>query len=226
MLLWVQFQFKMTSFRVFKKFSTFLLIAPILAAGSAQAASGSCSLLTLGDCNITLDNVQYSGFSFTGITPVAGDVFNLAGFPNGAGTVSLSFSPDRLVDIPAASFSYTATLLGGLTFNQAQANLTGSTLGGGSYSTTLSAAQLPTSPTSAGGASAFENFNAGFATQTFNQTFNFDFANNPDSLTSVGGSFTANAPAPATVPGPVPLLGATAAFAFSRKLRSRIRLAA
>jgi hypothetical protein len=182
----------------------------------------------LGDCNITLDNVQYSGFSFTGITPVAGDVFNLAGLSNGAGRVSLSFSPDRLVDIPSASFSYTATLLSGLTFNQAQANLTGSTLGGGSYSTTLSATQLPTSPTSNGGASAFENFNSGFATQAFTQAFNFDFTANPDSLTSVGGSFTANAPAPtpATVPGPVPLLGATAAFAFSRKLRSRIRLAA
>jgi hypothetical protein len=88
-------------------------------------------LLTLGDCNITLDNVQYSGFSFTGFTPVGGDVFNLARFSNGAGTVSLSFSPDWLTDIPSASFSYTATLLGGLTFNQAQANLTGSTLGGG-----------------------------------------------------------------------------------------------
>lgn len=226
MLICRELQFQMTNFRLFKKFSTLLLIAPILAAGSAQAASGSCSLLTLGDCNITLDNVQYSGFSFTGITPVAGDVFNLAGFSNGAGTVSLSFSPDRLVDIPSASFSYTATLLSGLTFNQAQANLTGSTLGGGSYSTTLSAAQLPTSPTSNGGAGALQVFNAGFATQAFTQTFNFDFANNPDSLTSVGGSFTANAPAPATVPGPVPLLGATAAFAFSRKLRSRIRLAA
>ena len=221
---------QMSNFRIFKKFSTLLLIAPILAAGSAQAASGSCSLSTLGDCNITLDNVQYSGFSFTGITPVAGDVFNLAGFSNGAGTVSLSFSPDRLEDIPqipTASFSYTATLLSGLTFNQAQANLTGSTLGGGSYSTTLSAAQLPTSPTSTGGAGAFQDFNAGFATQTFTQAFDFNFAANPDSLTSVGGSFTANAPAPsATVPGPVPLLGATAAFAFSRKLRSRIRLAA
>jgi hypothetical protein len=222
-----QLQFQMTKLRVFKNFSTFLLIAPILAAGSAQAATGSCSLTALGSCNITLDNVQYSNFSFTNITPVAGDVFNLAGFSNGAGTVSLSFSPDRLVDIPTASFSYTATLLSGLTFNQAQANLTGSTLGGGSYSTTLAAAQLPTSPTSNGGPGAFQNFNPGFATQNFTQTFNFDFAANPDSLTQVGGSFTAKAPTPpSSVPGPVPLLGATAAFAFSRKLRSRIRSAA
>lgn len=226
MLLWEQLQFQMTNFRVFKKFSALLLIAPILAAGSAQAASGSCSLLTLGDCNITLDNVQYSGFSFAGFTPVAGDVFNLAGFSNGAGTVSLSFSPDRLVDIPTASFSYNATLLSGLTFNQAQANLTGSTAGGGSYTTSLTSAQLPTSPTSTGGASALEDFVAGFSNQGFTQTFSFNFAANPDSLTSVGGAFTANASAPATVPGPVPLLGATAAFAFSRKLRSRIRLAA
>ena len=215
----------MTKFRVFKKLSTFLLIAPVLAAGSAQAAAGSCSLLSLGACNITLDNVQYSGFSFTGFTAAAGDVFNLAGFTSGAGTVSLSFSPDRLVDIPSASFSYTATLLSGLTFKKAQANLTGSTLGGGAYSTTLSSAQLPTSPTTTGAASPFEDFNPGFTAQTFNQTFNFDFSANPDSLTSVGGSFTAEAPAPAGTPGPVPLLGATAAFAFSRKLRSRIRLA-
>jgi hypothetical protein len=224
----------MTKTRVFKKFSTLLLIAPILAAGSAQAATGSCTLTNLAACNITLDNVQYSNFSFTGFTPAPGDgdVFNLSGFSNGAGSVSLSFSPDRIADItpnpptPAASFSYTATLLSGLTFNQAQANLTGSTLGGGSFSTTLSAAQLPTSPTSIGGPGALQNFNPGFTSQTFTQTFRYDFAASPDTLSQVGGSFNANPPAPATVPGPVPLLGATAAFAFSRKLRSRIRLAA
>ena len=217
----------MTKFGIFKKLSAFLLIAPILSAGSSQAASGSCSLASLASCNITLDNVQYSGFSFAGFTAAPGDTFNLAGFASGAGIVSLSFTPDRVVDIPAGSFAYTATLLSGRTFNQAQANLTGSTLGGGDYSTTLSAAQLPTSATSNGGAGSFKSFNPGFSTQTFSQTFNFNFVSAPDSVSQVGASFTAQQPAPPSgVPGPVPLLGAAAAFGFSRKLRSRIRLAA
>jgi hypothetical protein len=198
-------------------------MAPLLADGSAaQAAGTSCSLASLGTCNITLENVQYSGFSFSGFTPVAGDVFNLAGF-SASGTVSLSFSPDRLVDT-LGTFSYTATLLNGLTFNKAQANLTGSTLGNGSYSTTLLSAQLPTSPTSTNGAGAFENFNPGFTSQVFTQNFHFDFFSQPDTLTSVGAAFTTKAPA--SVPSPLPILGTAAAFGFSRKLRSRIRLAA
>ncbi|MFM7640271.1 MAG: hypothetical protein ACKO45_01760 [Cyanobium sp.] len=209
----------MANFPFSKKLPALLLIAPVLAAGSAQAATSSCNLSSLGTCNVTLGNVTYSGFGFTGITPVGGDVFNLAGFSNGAGQVSLSFSPNRVVDIPSAQFTYTATLSGGLSFNKAQANLTGSTLGGGNYSTTLSAPQLPISATSTGGAGSFQNFTPGLTSQTFTQVYSFDFVNDPDDLASVGGSFTAE------VPAPLPLFGAAAAFGFSRKLRSRIRSA-
>lgn len=213
--------------RVFQKLSPILLIAPVLVAGSAaQAATATCALTNLGACNITLDNVQYSNFSFSGFTPVTGDLFNLAGFTTGAGTVSLSFSPDRVTNT-SGTFTYTATLLNGKTFNKAQANITGSSLGGGSFATTLAAAQLPTSATSTGGPGPLQNFNPGFATQQFTQGFGFNFSSAPDSLTSVGGSWTAVSSASATgVPSPMPLLGAAAAFGFSRKLRSRIRLAA
>jgi hypothetical protein len=206
-----------------KGLSPFLLLAPILAGGSAQAATGSCLLSNLTSCNMTLDNVQYSGFSFTGFTADTDDVFNLEGYSNGAGAVSFGPSPNRAANT-AGSFSYTATLLSGLTFYEAQSNLTGSTLGGGSRTTTLTSPGL-TGPVTTMSTSAFVPFNSGLTTQTFTQSFSFTFNSSPDNLSAVGGSFTATTQGSA-VPGPVPFIGAAAAFGFSRKLRSRIRSAA
>jgi hypothetical protein len=208
-----------------KSLSPVLLLVPILAGGSAQAATGSCSLSNLAACNVTLDDVQFSNFSFTGFTAVAGDMFNIEGYPSGAGGVALSFSPNRVANT-SGNFMYTATLLNGKTFNQAQANLTGSTLGGGSMNTTFSSAGLPTSATSTSGMGTTVGFNSGLTTQTFTQAFGFSFTAAPDNLTNVGATFTATTPSSTSVPGPVPFIGAVAAFGFSRKLRSRIRSAA
>ena len=45
-------------------------------------------------------------------------------------------------------------------------------------------------------------------------------------LNSISNNFKVTAPAPPpTVPGPLPILGAGASFAFSRKLRRRIKSA-
>jgi len=207
---------------ILKGLSPILIFAPIIAGGSAQAATTSCNLTNLAGCNVTLDNVQYSNFSFTGFTPVAGDTFNLEGYLSGAGAASLSLTPNRAVSIDG-SFTYTATLLSGLTFNQAQSNMTGSTLGGGTRTTTLNSSGL-TAPVTTSGTSTDVAFNPGLTAQTFIQTFDFNFNAAPDNLTAVGGSF--NATQASTVPGPVPFIGAAAASGFSRKLRARIRSAA
>jgi hypothetical protein len=134
----------------------------------------------------------------------------------------LSLTPNRAVST-GGSFTYTATLLSGLSFNKAQANMTGSTLGGGSRVTTLNSSGL-TAPITTDGLSGDVAFNPGLTTQTFTQTFEFNFNAAPDNLSAVGGSF--NATQASTVPGPVPFIGAAAAFGFSRKLRARIRSAA
>jgi len=209
---------------ILKSLTPILLFAPIIAGGSAQAATSSCSLASLNTCNITLDNVQYSDFSFSGFTASNDDVFNLEGYLSGAGAASLSFSPNRVAST-SGTFSYKATLLSGLTFNEAQSNLTGSTLGGGSRTTTLTSPGLTGPATTMSGSSVDVPFNPGLTSQTFTQTFNFSFAMAPDNLSAVGGSFNA-IPASTPVPGPLPLMGAAAAFGFSRKLRARIRSAA
>ncbi|MFM1800393.1 MAG: hypothetical protein RLZZ117_2671 [Cyanobacteriota bacterium] len=194
-----------------------VIVAGLFSGQAAQAMSDSCLLVDLPSCNVTLENVTYSNFSFTGFTPdPTGDVFNLSGFANGAGTVTLSFSPDRVADISGASFTYTATL-NNLYFDTAQANITGSTLGGGSYSTAFTAPGLPTSATSTGGAGAMQSFSPNLNTQTITQTFEFDYVSDPTTLSAVGGSFTAY------VPGPLPLMGLGAAYGFSRKLRRRTK---
>jgi len=209
---------------ILKSLAPILLFAPIIAGGSAQAATGSCSLSNLLLCNITLGNVQYSNFRFSGFTASTDDVFNLEGYGSGAGATSLSFSPNRAAST-TGTFSYTATLLSGLTFNKAQSNITGSTLGGGSRTTTLDSPGLTAPVTTTSGSSSNVAFNPGLTSQTFTQTFGFTFSMDPDNLSAVGGSFNAT-PATTAVPGPLPLMGAAAAFGFSRKLRARIRSAA
>jgi hypothetical protein len=202
---------------------TSALAMGLLASGSANAATGTCSLTDLASCNMTLEGITYSNFSFSGFTPVppgasVGDVFNLSGAANGSGTVTLSFTPDRLADIPNGFFSYTITL-NNRYFNRAQSNLTGSTLGGGDFFTSLTAPGLVAPAVSFGGAGAPVSFNPNLMSQTISQSFQYDFVASPDTLSAVGGSFTS-----VPVPGPVPVLAVGTAFCFSRKLRQRIKL--
>ena len=197
-----------------------------LYAGHSDAASASCFLSNLAGCNVTVANVQYSNFLFTGFMANTNDAFNLDGFSSGSGGAALSFSPNRNNASVSGSFSYTATLLGGKTFTSAQANITGAVLGGGNFTTTLSSSGLPTSPMSNNGAGASQNFNTGLTSQTFSQSFAFNYVGDGDNLTNVGGVWVATSPSTTAVPGPLPLLGTGAAFAFSRKLRQRIKASA
>jgi hypothetical protein len=193
---------------------SFAIVVP----GEAKAVS--CLLSDLASCNQVIGDRTYSNFGFSGFTPNGADSFSVT-----SGSVSLNFSPDRTADIAAGQFTYTVTLAGGNFFNKAQSNLTGSTLGGGSYSTSLAATGLTSPATSSGGAGAVQSFGSSVSTAVFTQNFSFDYNANPDTLSSVGGSFTTFADTP-SVPGPLPVLGAGAAFGFSRKLRQRIKQSA
>ncbi|MEB3335378.1 MAG: hypothetical protein VKP70_10370 [Cyanobacteriota bacterium] len=198
-----------------------LLLVASMFGGSAKAADAFCSLSNLSSCNMTLDNVVFSNFSFSGFTPNSGDVFNLSGTSTAGGTANLSFAPARTASIAGGTFSYTATLLNGYMFSKAQANLTGATLNGSSMSTQLSSSGLPVSATSTNGFGTPVSFNPNLTTQTFTQTFAFNFAGGADNITQAGGIWNAT-----PVPGPLAVVGVGAAMGFSRKLRQRVRQSA
>jgi len=207
------------------KFFLPLLLAPALWAGSADAATSNCLLSSLTGnptaCNIILDNVQFSNFTYSGFTASATDQFVLEGDSSGSGRVQLDFIDDRSTSV-SGTFGYTATLLGPpiRAFNNAEARLSASTLGGGTASSTYSSSGL--SPLTTDGSPADGTFQQNLTTQTFTQTFSFNQVAVSNRLRSVEGVWDTYEP----VPGPLPLLGAATAFGLSRKIRSRIRSAA
>lgn len=219
------------------KFFVPLLLAPALWSGSAHAATGSCLLSNLSGCNLNLDGVIFSNFSFTGFTAGASDSFALEGNTSGDtatgnrnGNVAIVFSPPRNSAISNGSFTYTVTLTPNATSVRAfnVATVSGNTVtteNGGSFTTEKTSSGLPVPATyqETNGSGILEpaTFNRTLTSQTFTQNFTFN-PTSPDSLTRVRGTWSTFA----ATPGPLPLLGAATAFGLSRKIRSRIRSAA
>jgi len=199
-----------------------LIFSSVLGAGASRAAS--CDInASLSLCNQTIGNKTYSNFAFSGFTASPLDTISV-----GANSVTINFSPDRVVSIPSGLFTYDVALAGGETFNQAQSNITGSTLGitPSNFSTTLNATGL--SPAAVANTvtnpSAASSFSSGISFASFSQTFDFTFGAAGGYLSNLGASFTTTTSQ--SVPGPLPVLGAGAAFGFSRKLRKRIKQSA
>jgi hypothetical protein len=219
------------------KFFVPLLLAPALWSGSAHALTGSCLLSNLSGCNLNLDGVIFSNFSFTGFIAAASDSFELEGNTlgdtatgNRNGNVALVFSPVRNSQILNGSFTYTVTLTPNATSARAfnTATVSGNvvtTENGGSFTTEKTSSGLPVpatyQETNGTGSLVPATFNRSLTGQTFIQKFTFN-PTAPDSLTRVRGTWTTYA----ATPGPLPLLGAATAFGLSRKIRSRIRSAA
>ena len=210
------------------KFFLPLLLAPACLSGPAQAAT--CQASALATCNLIENNVQFSNFSFTGYNPSNDDEFELSGFSNGAGIVTLNFKPERFT-ATVGSFTYTVTLLPTplfyYTFNAASASANAPFLNDGSTVTTslASSGLLVSALYTKTGQTAGSNlvaFNPQLRSQIFTQSFNINPASPPDRVTAVSGLWNARAN---PVPGPLPLLGAATAFGLSRKLRCRIRSA-
>jgi len=195
--------------------------SPIFFQAPAQAAT--CSLGALGTCNQTIGDFTFSGFSISGFSDSGSDVFDLTTTSPASAQVQISWSPVRDSGSLSGSFSYTVTLGSGRTFNQAQANITGSLA---TFATALASAGLPVDSTSTGGPGTTVSFNSNLTSATFTQTFSYTGTPASSFFNSVGAAITTTPPGTAETPGPLPLLGAGAAFGFSRKLRSRIKLAA
>jgi len=189
---------------------------------SGQAQAAPCFLQSLGSCDQTINDYVFSNFSFSGFTATATDAFDITSPSNSSYQVQISWSPVRTTPVNG-TFSYTVSLLNGRTFNTAQANVTGNF---GSFGNTLSSSGLLTSATTTNGTGPAQNFNPNLTSQTFTNTFSSSTTQPNDFFfNSVGAAVTSTAPGTATVPGPLPLLGAGVAFGFSRKLRHRIKAA-
>jgi hypothetical protein len=201
-----------------------------LLAGQAHAAN-PCFLSALTGSSTACDSVdgdfEVTLVSVSGFTPSATDLlgYTLSGNDLQA---QLNFVPGRTTPITNATLVYTITLKNSRTFDTAQANITGNN---GTFSTSTTAnTGLPSAATSTGGAGSTVSFTPGLSTLTFTQTF-ASVANGNLVLNSLGTIYsTAPGLTPpgggAGVPGPLPILGAGAAFGFSRRLRNRIKVAA
>ena len=193
----------------------------ILDAGDSAAAQ--CLLSNLNSCNQTTGDLTFSDFNFSGFTADSLDYFDVSS-DGISGTVTLNFVPLQRASISTGTFGYTVSL-SGRNFNSAEAFLTGSTLGGASYSTTFKSSGLSVSATARNGASpgTVRAFDSLLTSQMFTQDFVFRTSASGN-LSTVGASFDTTQAT--SVPGPLPILGAGAAFGFSRKLRKRIKQAA
>lgn len=196
----------------------------LLGAGSAWAGPQlTCNATNFAGCQGTLGDKTFSGFSLTGLsgyTPDASDIIVIDQISSNA--YQIFFTPVSTTQNFSGTLNYSvditpAGIIAGNTFGVGQANVNGSSLGG-SFITSVSSASLLSNATSTNGAGSLVNFNSGVTSATFAQAFAVSGANvlNQTGFTFTQNDFTG-------VPGPLPILGAGAAFGFSRKLRRRIK---
>ena len=165
----------------------------------------------------------YSNFSYTGFTAsdAAQNVVNMS--ESGVGGLQHTIGMMNTSGWTSASntFNYTITVVGGTGVELDQWAATGSSsIIGSGFNSTVTATNSAPSPNPNGAINAFSTvgtpstFNAGTTSSTFNNTFNVT----SNAFTSFDNSLTQRSTASAT-PGPLPILGAAAAFGSVRKLR-------
>ena len=204
----------------------------------AQQAPGdsiACLVSTIvdGTCNgapMIIGDKRLTGLTFTDFTPGALDSILFTQITPTFYQLQYNFDPQVQSNI-TGTFGYTisitpAGVVAGNKFKAAQANITGGNLDGGAFTTTINSTALPAPVTSTNGAGTGILFNANTLAATFTQTFaaSAPSGQGPATINSFGIQFTQTKPSTDTsVPGPLPILGAGAAFGLSRKLRNRIK---
>jgi hypothetical protein len=189
-----------------------LSTATLINAGESKAALFDCFLNNLSACGGQLGDKNFTGFSLTnlvGYTPTAADTLTIME-SEGVWTVETRFTPS--LTNKSGTLNYNIAVVGtNFTFNETEVNV------GGSSQTTR-----PTVVSTMTGIPAFTTTSGIAQARTFTTkpssiavSQRFTAANRP--LNSFTTTYTQN------VPGPLPLLGAAAAFGFSRRLRSRIK---
>ena len=128
-----------------------------------------------------------------------------------------------------STFNYTVARASGTNvFDQWGASGSSSIIGSG-FSSTVTATNSSPSPNPNGAINAFSTAGSPstFTSNTISSAFTNTFQVTTNAFTQFDNSMTqqASTAPPSSVPGPLPILGAGAAFGFSRKLRSRIKAA-
>jgi hypothetical protein len=188
-------------------------------------ATGSFTLAFL-DANpgltCTIGDKIYSNFSYTGFvsSDLAQNVVNMS--ESGVGGLQHTIGMQNTAGWTSASntFSYTVSIASGSnTLNQWAATGASSIIGSG-FNSTVTATNSAPSPNPNGAVNAFSTvgspstFTAGTTSSAFSNTFNVT----SNAFTAFDNSLTQSAP-PSATPGPLPILGAAAAFGSVRKLR-------
>ena len=216
-------------------FAGLLLSATLINAGDAKAAPLVCSdLNTISSCVFNDGFYKVDNFM---ITPSAGwtpnldllTVVNGTSAINGTLSVNLIFALPRSFTGTPPSLMYDVMKLTGLPIAQASTNATVGNvppIGGGSTSVNSTITGLiGGSLASSNGAIVSNMFTTPVTSTKVTSVFS---TTGPGTFSSIKTEFTPGAPVPppSLVPGPLPLLGAGAAFGFSRRLRRRINTSA
>jgi hypothetical protein len=206
--------------------SLFLSATALINAGDSKAAPVFCYLSNLASCSFT--DGTFTANSFT-ITPSTGWSGPVPPFPldyvtidvmNGALQINTAFAPNK--SVPAgATLKYNASTIG-LPFQQAftTSSVAGiPPIAGGTTNVTSTLTGLPNPLVSINAMVDSGLFTVPVQSTMVSSVFTTGGSGNIGNfvITLTPGSPVAN-----NVPGPLPILGAGAAFGFSRRMRRRI----
>jgi hypothetical protein len=214
-----------------------LSTAALINAGESKANDVECFLSTISTCSALIGDKSFSGFSLTGFTARANDKVVISE-DSGIWTVQTLFSPATSGTASVnGTLKYNIGIVGTpFTFKTARVDVNGinpivgnprvvSTItGDGNGLTGIGTPNVPLPlPQNTFMTDTFSgNNDKAFANNVKNITVSQNFIAGPNGrrLSAFTTEFTQE------VPAPLPLLGAGAAFGFSRRLRSRIKTSA
>ena len=198
------------------------------------STSGNFTLLFLTanpTLTCTIGDKVYSNFSYSGFvsSDSAQNVVNIS--ESGVGALQHTIGMQNTAGWTSAenTFNYTITIASGSNLLDKWAATGSSSIIGSVFNSTVTATNSSpsTNPDNVSGAFSTagspSTFNANTLTAAFTNRFNVT----GNAFTSFDNSVIQKDPTATTqTPGPLPILGAGAAFSLSRRIRSRIKLAA
>ncbi len=195
-------------------------LVTLLAPGASKAVL-NCTFGNTSSCGSPEGNLLFSNFSFSG--GGAEGVDNIQISQTGPGeiyTIAFNAAGGGQFDTDA-TLNFTVTPINGYALSAAGASSTVNTFDNPLFSFVYNSSNLPTLTTSGNTVSPVP-FTAP------NTSSNIVLSWNNPSATASGTSLfvSLQQQPPATVPGPLPLLGAASAFGFARKMRNRTRTSA
>jgi len=210
----------------------FVLSAAAASSMALSAAPAKAACVDAGS-GTTQDCAQFDSTTPTTVTTFG---YNDDGFIGSTSLDSLRFYAGIIAPPPDWTFSPSPitisnieySLNGGGSFTSAGLNATSASLDAGSFSVNLISSAISIAPITSNSFQIRFQIPGGVTTSNAGRLKVQIGATNPlDGPQVQTRSILATAYSPSSgVPGPLPLMGAAAAFGFSRRLRSRVRIAA